>query len=378
MRWSKKHVLYGSGLITLLILICLFLNLMAAIYIQANHNDLDAQSSAGQYLNFIVGIPLTLLAALIGAWISYQIAQFNKSKDDFSILDFVDKVSSPVVEAQSRIIATIEVVADAATLMKEDVEAAFRKVSQTAPHQSTVEKLSVIEQELAEPIADNLARIGNSLTVIGTQYTNLSLRMHSAMFLKERRKRIESTSPLVHLKRTLPDSTAYIYSTSTIPSMVERLIWLHSQTTSRDLTRAYLFLPDQFTCIELSGMVLFSPYFALTTPITLHDGRIVIGYTVNVGAAFLTTLYASLPDKDDMLCSFRDLMEVPAVAMRYLEKAGPSVHELALPNIDQAMAAILDDPNRLIVLQTRNDAFFYNPAEHGDIRRWELKQEGGQ
>lgn len=352
--------------------------------------NLTDYSNAGQYLNFIIGIPLAISAALLGAFVTYQVGHLASTKDDFSSLKFVNKVSAPIFAAQSKIAQTLEVIGNNGIRFVDSVEAAIIKSQPIEQNEDIGKELEAIWEELEKKQSEHFQENRAALTSIEGLYERLESNMSSAMFLRKRADILNTASKMLgsrphrsslpndYLVKLLPSKAAQFLAGMNAKTMVHRLVSFSETAGGSDTVRAYFYLPDKFNIIEFAGMVLFSPYFKLANPITLRNGYVITGYSVNVAGAYLATIYESLPDKRAMLLALEDVMPMRNIAAKYLKKAGPEISELAPQHINRAIKTILKEPNRLIILQSKDGAVFYDPTEHHDLRNWPLAQEEGQ
>ncbi|HVZ90765.1 MAG TPA: hypothetical protein VG843_03860 [Rhizomicrobium sp.] len=358
------YVLTAALLILLLAgIIVFFLRNGTDALVARYARNLPDYSSAAQYLNFLIGIPLTLVTTLMGLFVSYLFGQYTRTKDEVAILRYVDDVSQPVFAALSGIANAFLDLHHCAGLSKDAVEG-LAKASGAVADDAGAEKVA---QEFASRQGRIIDRFAENLGNLRQSYEQLTSSMHGASFLHAKFRRIEAHTPIAYLHGKLPANFVERNLADRLTTILDRLQHWHELTTAEDFVRAYVFLPERFWGIEFDGAAIFSPMLSLAAPIE-RKGVFIKGYLINVGAAYLATLYQSMPDRDAMIESFHALLtNKTTIAKKFLRGAGPILSDLALPYINKSVQELIRHPNRLIIVQTANGPVHYDPIAYGDI-----------
>jgi hypothetical protein len=332
-------------------------------------------SNAGQYLNFVIGLPLAAAVALIGAFVSFQVGHFTNTKDDVAILEFIDRISTSTFQGQRNIATTLTTIQACGDRVIKAVESVVKQEMQDLTADNFEQKIETIWTSLEPTQQEAFDEIQRQLTGLAQMHDRLSSQMHSALFLRDHERATAANWPVGRLQRILSDSS----QAERIPilhghEMICDLLTLTADRTGLDLVRAYLYSPAPPPSIEFIGAVLCSPLVKLEDGPHLSDGGQITGYTVNIGAAYLATLYQSLPDKSEMLSSLNNILDrVPRAAKKYLDAAGPCITTFASSDVVKEINAIQANPCRLIVLQTEDTEIIYDPEVHGDVRDWPIE-----
>jgi|GEM_PF-6315659 hypothetical protein len=343
--------------------------------IKKPHSELLSDySEAGEYLNFAIGVPLAVVSALAGVAVTIMLGYITHTKDDFDTLKFVEEFSRPAYKAI------------------QNVAGVFNSICVAADKSATIAKSRIEDGGLDAQTKEDFEKIAemihgddkSTLEGISIQFENFSLAYHALLASMQGKLFVQSmkdtaaeneNTPIDHLQTLLPVEIGQNLEKDP-KEIIELLASLNSATQPHERIRAYAYLPNSYTALDYLGMVIYSPTFIPSGP--LASGLRAKDITVNIGLAYLLTLYRYTPNAACILEAFKSVMNVPSIAARLIEKSGPQISDFMSSSVNNAFNRLLETPERLIILDTEDRGVeFYQPAMHGSLRNVTLTKDKG-
>lgn len=371
---------------------------IAVRFIRDSAKDLTALGSAGEFFNFVYGVPIAAIGALFGILTTIVAYQVANKQGDIQLLEFAVDKSQIALRLYRRLTGALGDTLFAAGKVEELGRGLVGRISRDIDQNSsaTVEMLLALDainfdaDELAEfvngirnpdlrgvAIESILVLVNfkiaiSSVTEILTEITDDIFASH---FAKQQILSFRPADrPLDYLRAVLPPalirSNAGNFS-SNVRDLSMNMMVLASRTVATEIPLAYERIPNRFRIVELIGHVLLSVELK-RRDFHIHRGLRIGGYRVNLGAAYLLTVFQLVPELETIADSFEAIFETRSpAAMKFLRSAFPDRGELGLSDIMESLKYSLDNLNRLITVEIYDSDGsryeFYDPAVHGPI-----------
>lgn len=343
--------------------------------------DTSVRGQVGEFFNARFGLPLTVVGAAVGTVLTGVGLLFTSRQGDVELLNFVEKRLTATTDNYGEMAdrmghlawisnTSIDLVQELLPLLleamdEEGVDDAWDAV-EAILERPDLEELQLFVLAMAADLQATARQIGVSLREIGRDFYAEAFR---ARQLKEVRG---APRPLPYLAGLgLPANLLPARLLDENPHVLaENLIGYSETTRLGHFVGAYLITPNTVTAQDHLGHAILPIILTLKEP-RLHRGRIIEGYTLNVGCAYLVTLAAMLPTRKIIRAVFHQLFEGRAhIAMRFLKIAGPDRALFGSPYVMASLVAQLERPERLVIVRlSGGEAEFYDPHVHGEIPR---------
>ncbi|MGJ3230562.1 MAG: hypothetical protein ACFE0P_02055 [Oceanicaulis sp.] len=370
-------LLAGSAVFALLIAVFEF----AAVTF-VNSGGAETLGESGEYLNFLYGVPVALLGAVLGVFLTVLGFIFAKQQNEIEILRFVEEKTlgatktyillRKIMERAMIQCSQLTQVSRRATKSREELEQSElntdekrRRLDEIAQqHRKDAEKqIARLAGVLSNPAEDEPGD-PNLLEIV----ENLATDPYTALFLREQTEARKLTSPLRYLSEHWPLDDPSGLLRDDFLSISDNLALVSATPTYDDWEIAYTETPINATKLDILGAMLFSAIFQLKTPRETKAGR-VTGFIYNVGAAYLLGLYDMLPRKENVEAAFsRIFSDRSEAASNFLSAAGPDRTRIASPDWLLGFEPLLDKPERMIITVIEGTANqFYDGVSHGPL-----------
>jgi hypothetical protein len=363
--------------------------------------------NAGAYYSFVIGVPVALLGAIVGAVASVLFATYTTSRDEVTIFRFIEETIKPLsAQIQTLILSFNRMIFHGNRLFQvaEDLASA---IVDSGPVESREEFEKVIEKAINSLAVDKQSALKDGFSSIRTEmsvweriYEEFALDVYGSLFARERISAVledKRGTAISYLRSVVPTDLLDKISIGSAPEMstnekrakeqqvsdskdayandfreiLDRLNSVHGMPEAQHVLRAYLNLPNGLTTLEFLGAAMYSPIFTLKTPRQtnlFNRNPTVYSFMFNVGAARLLTLYQYIPERTALVRALEKIFGGRSmVARNFLEVAGPSPRNFLMLRNDDAISWQLENFDRLIVVSTSEGPAFYDKAIHGPI-----------
>ncbi len=349
-----------------------FFQTRAQSFILENPDQVAIFGSAGEYFNYIYGLPLAMVGAILGAIITLLASIVTRRQGDIQILEFVEKRIDRAVANYVRMIKIFEEMIQSSNRLRTTIEdlilTEIKRSEEEDRNPHGAEDIVLPHEGDLAPYLDDITKRFHALY---SEISNLSQDTYTAMFFKRQIETLPpSHRPLTFLKSHNPKDSHILEGdfSENMYEVVSNLSALAEITELREFIHAYVQLPPGETSIEYAGFILYPKYLVLKNPIT-RKGKTIEGYAFNLGAAYILTLYQYFPTRACVKSVFADIFSNRSkVMMNFLDIAAPDKYEFGAPSFFSGIDEQFESLNRLIVvLMEDGNHEFYDPKQHGSI-----------
>ena len=297
-----------------------------------NPSDVQSLGALGDFLNVRYGLPVAVIAGLIGGVITFMLDRISTRQGEVDILNFAEEKSETITAcfrpfAESVIKAfgfarkvQLEQTAAAQAVAENDPKAPFEKVrAHFCEHaEGTVAEF---RDELKDLRDDAQAVWLNSYSILVAEH-GLNARPTHADRLEELAQLGLETEAAGRMGLLGPEASFFDAAPKMIISQLDRLI--QDLTVERAFNVLYQLPPNGLRLMDVAGAIAGGQFCALKQPRKLADGRVCIGYFLNYGAAYFLMLVHALPRRQDVAELIDQLLDRRSkIARVFLEQAGP-------------------------------------------------------
>lgn len=381
---ARKRLFVIVGLAAILAIILLTIAL--GIWLEREANVLsengvaDGLGDAGEYLNLKYGVPVAFLGAVVGLFIAAVGYLFTSQQNEIEILRFVEEKT---LKANEKYLA-LRSVLERFMITGNGIRAAIYKRMQVqtdakatdeekaqaqAEYDAAVEGLvNSFKQVVTSSSGADQDEAPPSLTQVAAQIQSDS---YTAYFVREQKE--SSKGPLAFLRQHLPaDHLEGLKSqtSSDLYDVVRCISLFASSMTKADIMNGYLLTPYNTSTVDLLGAAMAMPGIAAEADTKDRDGRTIVGYRINLGAAYILEIVDLLPDCESIVSAFNNIFgHRSEVASKFLKEAGPDRQRLASRYWLESFEPQFDNFNRLIVVYLKDvPNEFYDPERHGALK----------
>ena len=365
--------------------------------------------NAGAYYSFVVGVPVAFLGALVGIVASGIFARYTGTRDEAQIFKFIEEAIDPVFVQINTLSNTLQnLIIEGNGLRRLAYQLDGDMSAERVPDESEDEPgeqldpwerlealLNADDGKLRSKLKGHLENIRGELEKWNSTFDALFGSMYAALFLRRRIDDVLSErrgTAVSYLRESLHHSLHAKIGIACIRSVTEELSWhdtrggasypndprtilenvihFHSITASHHLLRTISFLSPEATTIEFLGAVIYLPSVYLKRPAKCpgNPRKLIESYCINVGAAWIITLYQYIPEENAIFHSFKRIFANKSeVALNFIKLASPSPRFFLQLKVDDSMRDQLSLLRRLIVVRTNHGNEVYDPKVHGKI-----------
>ena len=350
----------------------------------------DGPGSLADVLNVSYGLPLTLVGAIIGFFITSLGVLITTRQGDVELLKFTQESLSSSITDYSEIVRCISRLAAVGNISLEITEKILAQISLSG---GSLEDLSnEIVRTLSKPENAKLRALWQDIDAslqLAMRDVEACLRRiasdpYATAFQTLQLDKIDVDRRPLKFIEGLGIRNPYVNDSmlsENMHALADNLIEFASNTSLIHYVGSYLNTPNVVSTEDHLGYALLGVYCELSTPKRSRKG-LIYGYTINFGKAWLLTLIALIPDRPVIEAFFKKLLrERGVIVLRFLELAGPSRDLFGSPYTFRNALKSLKQPESLVIVRLedgRNE--FYDRNEHGDIPTrgyvWEQAQRG--
>jgi hypothetical protein len=346
--------------------------------------DVQRLGNLGELLNVRYGVPLAIIAGLLGAFVTYSLDRISTRQGETEILEFVEAKASGVFRDFRMIVPFLE----QGMVMSNSVETAIEVTlkeydNDRKPIDETFFKRvdGRIEgelagfREIAAGSSDQPGILDLVEAIVTNPYSSLiadrgcEVRPRSREMMAFIKEKLIAAG--LETRIGLSDADDGLLSTD-LYLTGGNIASLASLTTSKELRALWTAAPQRSSTLERLGLSLMSMNVALR-PGTIIQGRPAERVFFNLGLPMLLTLIDSFPRRDEAASVFDSLLlKRSQVARHFLERAGPDIR-LLMPGSWRNSFDQITDPGRLIFIRfDEGDAAYWTEVSN-DIKFEDLK-----
>jgi hypothetical protein len=360
--------------------------------------DLEKFGYTGGYLQFLLGVTVTILIAAISGLASLVFHNYNQTKDDIGILEFIERITTPISDEMRSIVHGFrEMVSQGNDLRKriedivehslgeypDDIVSDHRPASPAEAQPSDWLKTMLDKVEQDPKATEALKNLNATIEEFRDSYENIMSYPYSRMVLKHRLDELGTMgrSPLFYLSKIVPPAhrsrlglDGAVDDPRFVLDLLGRFVNL---TVGVDFVRAVVELQNPYT-IEFTGYMIYAPWidFGAPYPKDRTGQRDISGYVVNWGAAALLSLYDFLPRTNNFQKAFEDLFgKRSRLWIKYVRQIHPDPDRFAPVEFGKSIRAEMMDvelPRLVLVRFTDGTLEWYDPKEHGALKEGHL------
>lgn len=337
-------------------------------------------SHAGDYFNARWGLPIALFGAIVGSIVTFFAGLLAARQGDVQILEFVESKLAPAKENYAALIEQIGRLGAVSNRAFHLSEALIEDIAEIDPEDRLVigEQLSRLEQsDLAKHVdhlieAKALCEVHRTVTLeIARIFRVLSLDTYAAAIHAAHLARQQPFErPLPYVAKVMPPAARMQEDdvSENMFALADNLVTYAENTYWWHFIGAYTYTPDVLGTQDFLGHAMRPIILTLNRPIS-RNGFKITGYTFNLGAAYLLTIIAFLPEADMVRNVFKRIFrDRSGIAMRFLDIAGLDRAMLGSPYIFRNAIKHLEKPERLVLVRlVDRTTEFYDKNRHGQI-----------
>lgn len=333
--------------------------------------QLQELANAGEFYNFVWGVPVAAAAILITWLLTFIALQISNRQGDADIVTLIVSAVKPYMAQCGALIGGLQGLFRTGNITRLAVIRATEEVRRSTPAGQITGRM-LVDQAVAKareygvsdhPFEDSCAALVAASEALGQDPFALLLS-----------RRLLDRVPLAHraldflnqrVAAIAPEVTPHFSERQAI-SILTGVDDLAYRTSLQELVLAYMLLPQGETTIEMVGHALFVIDVAVEK---VANGRRIVGYRFNYGAALLLTIYNIMPRAGIVHDTFDDLFDgQPPIASKALKTLAIDIQHLVDQTWQQGIEDAFSDLNRLIVVDFEDGPpEFYDPGKHGPI-----------
>ncbi len=343
--------------------------------IQENdHQFIQSVGNAGVFYSFLIGVPLSVAVALLGALIG---AQITDRQGDIETLRFIEEKIGESQKVFIRIVKSLRIAMSTGNglsrLISEKIQDEAQRSEEAGDEfdvDRVVDSMGERYSQLKIDLCNELGELCKAAEVSKSDlYAPLILRRSLSAATRE-------GAALSYIQQNLPADHGInpIYLKADVYDIAPLLLgWANALSPQSALTAKFL-MPTPFKTSDLVGLMLARAAYAPTGRANANKSTVKLVY-FNLGAAWIMQAYRSLPQKDDVSELFKEILERrSAIALRLLDTIGPDVANIESRHWLKSMDEKLDDRSNYIILRMESgDRVSYDPDKHGSLAKLELR-----
>lgn len=366
--WIVSYVLFSNGISS-----------FVADYLPTA-DEPALYSHAGDYFNALWGLPIAVFGAIVGSVVTFFAGLLAARQGDVQILEFVESKLAPAKENYAALIEQIGRLGAVSNRALHISEALIEDIAEIDPEDrlDIGEQLSRLEQSDIAKHVDHLVE-AKALCEVHRKVTFEIARIFRALSLDTYAAAIHAA----HLARRQPFERPLPYMAKVMPpaarmqdddvsenmfSLADNLVTYAENTHWWHFIGAYIYTPAVLGSQDFLGHAMRPIILTLNRPIS-RSGFKIKGYTFNLGAAYLLSIIAFLPEADMVRDVFKRIFrDRSEIAMRFLDIAGLDRAALGSPYIFRSAILHLEKLERLVLVRLVDGGTeFYDKNRHGQI-----------
>lgn len=361
-----RLIQYAFIFIVTLSLIGLSIYGFAWVFERAAETRLDTLGAASNvsnlgaladYLNYSWGLGIALTTAVLGGLVTLIVGIAATRQGETDNLRFVEEKIGDVFAFVIVLVETLQAFVTGGNLAKRDVRSFLNRddAGELVP-----EFFGGSTQSQA------VQRFRATLDTYAEEMNNVSNRLQLSLFNSRDdlfipqvlNHQVQSVlgkqDPLRRLSDTLPErlQIGEDLLTSDRFELFENIQYFAAQTKPEHFVSAYLRMPTAFLTVDYVGHVLYNQYSpAHSQSVQAIGGHRVTGASINFGAAYLTHVFAVIPNAQSILMPFQKLFGGRSqLVQRLLRQVDVDATSLASRFWLESMELSLKQPDRLLIL----------------------------
>lgn len=360
--------------------------------------NLAELGQAGEFLNFLYGVPVAAIGAVVGTLTTVVAYQVANKQGDIHLLEFAVDKSQVALKLYRQLTGALGRTLFAGLDVRKVGEILVTRLVQESAANSrpTLNMLLALDrvefrQDALQTFVDDIRDPDLGSVTIDTINALIEFKagvramaetldeivgdIFASHFARRQAESLPAESrPLDYLRGQLPSGFVEAHAermSGNIHDLSLTLKILAQQTVPSEMALAWDNVPNHFRMLELVGIVLHGPRLKLKD-FNSYRGRHIGGYQVNLGAAYILTVSQLVPGVDTIADSFQSMFRSRSeAALKFLRTAFPDRGDFGLPIIMEAIDPCLADLHRLITVEVyvQGGSYheFYDPALHGPI-----------
>lgn len=297
----------------------------------ADRGDIESLGNLGEFLNVRYGVPLAIIAGLLGAFVTYTLDRISTRQGETDILEFAERKSRDIGEK----FAPLTQSAIASVVFGNRIWSLFIAARLSAAEAAGTGKpldYKYVRQTFLETCGEDLELFKAATQNLAISAPQIWADPYAALVATEglaHRPRFKS-----HLRRMAELMTAFGTDTSqfertwlTAGDPRETANFLSALERNLRAERAFAvlhLLPPSALPMEYAGLLLHGRVHKLVEPVKTASGGRIESITYNTGAAMLLSIIDSLPRRNEVADLIDTLMQSRSrIAKEFLTRAGP-------------------------------------------------------
>lgn len=345
--------------------------------LESDQEFLQAAGNASVFYSFIIGVPVSVVVALVAAFIG---ARITERQGDVETLRFIEEKVKGSLGVFVRILSSLRITLRTGNVLLAVVREKLGAEAASAEEARRKFDIDNVTREVAGEFGNINETLCAELSELKSAIEETKKDLYAPLILRRSLEQSNrDVTALSFIREHLPEGHGVpdVWLTPDVFEIAPLLLRWAEHTKPYEAVLAYLLMPNTtFKTSHFVGLMLMRQYFDPEKGPARLGALEVTRVYYNLGGAWIMQAYRALPRRDDVGHLFREILQGRSpIALRLLNAIGPDVTNFESRDWLSAMDATLKSMDNYIILRTKDgQTHSYDPKKHGSLKPLNLRR----